>query len=828
MTAKKKGIALLFAVLVFSFVSLFSPIPAAEAEETFLLENYLPQRTLAFCSSGDVARMMQSMEETAIYKIFKEEEVQTFLEDIIKKVEEMLKKVESRIGMSSEELCSFPMGQVGVAFLGMTSTGSDTIPDIVLSVDLREGRSKFEHLYKQLLQYLKEQGKGEFTESSHRFEERTIHHLDLAHGPKVYFTFLMDALVAALNKDSLEQVVSNFTHEKKEVLAENPQFVKTRKMAGVEETSFFLYAAPEAFFSYFQGSLPPDKSEQMKFFGVDSISSFGYGSSFLEGGFRDVFFLDVKERNNFIGKLMECSGKGPLKSLRLVPKESLFFQTFTLNIPKIWDQIFAMIKAFNPAEFKKAEKGMQKFEEASGMDFRNDLLNLIGEEFCMYVTLSATGPIPEIAGMVELKQPEKIDALLKGLLEKFGRDLSLKEITFENCPLRYVESLGPKIPFSPAFAIIEGFLVLGGTPQTVKKAIRQFKGEGESILNNEDFSRLLKLNGIKDPGDLAQITYMDLRKGFSFGYNLAMPFIPLAFAGKKDLPVDFALLPTSDAIARHLFGYISYQRRIENGILSETYSPVGNPFPFLALMGSTFTARAEGSPMLFTKRAPVRKMEKEGIEPEVEVKKVPVEEVGFLGVIIDMSYEGDGALLQRILVGSPAEKSGLKPGDIIVNISGNEVNSGKDLKTVLQSCRVGEEVIVTLQREEEVQRVKAVLDEKKKYLDQLEDLEGKQVPEKEAFEEEKKEEVKKSLDPFAMEITLEVTDTTLEEVFDFISKTSGIKFHVEGEEIKKLSFTGKIVDRKVKWIVELICNLYDLTYSVEGEGGDMVIVIKKK
>ena len=33
------------------------------------------------------------------------------------------------------------------------------------------------------------------------------------------------------------------------------------------------------------------------------------------------------------------------------------------------------------------------------------------------------------------------------------------------------------------------------------------------------------------------------------------------------------------------------------------------------------------------------------------------------------------------------------------------------------------------------------------------------------------------------------------------------------------------MDRKVKYLVDLICNIYDLKYSVKGKGKDMVILI---
>ena len=79
-----------------------------------------------------------------------------------------------------------------------------------------------------------------------------------------------------------------------------------------------------------------------------------------------------------------------------------------------------------------------------------------------------------------------------------------------------------------------------------------------------------------------------------------------------------------------------------------------------------------------------------------------------------------GALIIDIVEGSPAEKAGLRPtrrdrsgaiqlGDLIVGINNTKIASGNDLILELERYRPGDEVEVTLQRDKEEVKVRAVL-----------------------------------------------------------------------------------------------------------------------
>lgn len=88
-------------------------------------------------------------------------------------------------------------------------------------------------------------------------------------------------------------------------------------------------------------------------------------------------------------------------------------------------------------------------------------------------------------------------------------------------------------------------------------------------------------------------------------------------------------------------------------------------------------------------------------------------EYGWLGIGIrdvgeDLSYdlsatfgvlEGNGVLVAEALPDGPAEKAGLKPGDVIVQVGSQRVWEVKDLQRVVRHMAVGDEVTLAILRD---------------------------------------------------------------------------------------------------------------------------------
>ena len=71
-----------------------------------------------------------------------------------------------------------------------------------------------------------------------------------------------------------------------------------------------------------------------------------------------------------------------------------------------------------------------------------------------------------------------------------------------------------------------------------------------------------------------------------------------------------------------------------------------------------------------------------------------------------------GTIVSDIVEGSPAEKSGLESGDVIVAFEGKEIINGAALKNLVSSASPGQKITLTISREGKVQDINVVLEER--------------------------------------------------------------------------------------------------------------------
>jgi membrane-associated protease RseP (regulator of RpoE activity) len=82
----------------------------------------------------------------------------------------------------------------------------------------------------------------------------------------------------------------------------------------------------------------------------------------------------------------------------------------------------------------------------------------------------------------------------------------------------------------------------------------------------------------------------------------------------------------------------------------------------------------------------------------------------YFGMIPEFGQPEDGVKLGGVRAGSPAEKAGLKPGDLIVRFDGKVVRNLEDFVFVLRGKRAGDRVEVVYRRGSELRTTSAVLE----------------------------------------------------------------------------------------------------------------------
>ncbi len=70
-----------------------------------------------------------------------------------------------------------------------------------------------------------------------------------------------------------------------------------------------------------------------------------------------------------------------------------------------------------------------------------------------------------------------------------------------------------------------------------------------------------------------------------------------------------------------------------------------------------------------------------------------------------------GIFIVKIQENSPADKAGIRPGDIIISFNGSKVSTAVDLRTKLNECKVGDTVEITIMRNGAAESKEVTLEE---------------------------------------------------------------------------------------------------------------------
>ncbi|HLY12052.1 MAG TPA: M20/M25/M40 family metallo-hydrolase [Planctomycetota bacterium] len=81
----------------------------------------------------------------------------------------------------------------------------------------------------------------------------------------------------------------------------------------------------------------------------------------------------------------------------------------------------------------------------------------------------------------------------------------------------------------------------------------------------------------------------------------------------------------------------------------------------------------------------------------------------YFGVMPDYGYDGKGVKLQGVAPGSPAEKAGLKEGDLLLSLNGRDFEDIKAYSAIFFGLKPGDEITLGYEREGKRSSVKATL-----------------------------------------------------------------------------------------------------------------------
>lgn len=118
--------------------------------------------------------------------------------------------------------------------------------------------------------------------------------------------------------------------------------------------------------------------------------------------------------------------------------------------------------------------------------------------------------------------------------------------------------------------------------------------------------------------------------------------------------------------------------------------------------GETPTATPEASPTAESAET--------GKTPERQEKETIRRGKGWLGVVLEDAEEG--VRVTAVVPESPADKGGVKEGDVITRVGGNRVRTSSDVSLAMADMGIGEQVLLTLRRNGEDIEIKITVGER--------------------------------------------------------------------------------------------------------------------
>ena len=80
--------------------------------------------------------------------------------------------------------------------------------------------------------------------------------------------------------------------------------------------------------------------------------------------------------------------------------------------------------------------------------------------------------------------------------------------------------------------------------------------------------------------------------------------------------------------------------------------------------------------------------------------------------------ESDGVLISMVNPGEPAEKAGIRAGDVIINFNGKKIKNVRDLQRIVAEAAVSSSAKVDIWRDKKIKKFKVKLAEREKFEDQ--------------------------------------------------------------------------------------------------------------
>jgi hypothetical protein len=386
-------------------------------------ENAVPEDTVLFVNLPNVSLLKERSGETSLAKLFKDEAMKPFVDNLSGEVQLLLDTAEQITSISLTDVLSLPTGQLSIA-VRPDAENSSALPYIYFLADCKGNEEKLKDIITKITTALEENGM-----SKEAVGDLSVYSIgDAAARQQVALGVKGSLLAIGNDPESLGKVISSIESGSSDSLGKSARFGGFRERAG--GTGHFEVYSDLARTVEFASNLGrTEVTTAVSMLGLNAFQSLGI--SILVGENDNDTSMQVivnTEGASQVLNLFKMPAK-PIKPEPWVPADVLSYGSFNWDVDLFYETLVGMVNAVYPGGMEQVEGMLAGPDPANPLlNLKNDLIGPLGNRITVitdYITEESSYN-PRFLIAWELENSQKLTELFDRLLALAGGALPLE------------------------------------------------------------------------------------------------------------------------------------------------------------------------------------------------------------------------------------------------------------------------------------------------------------------------------------------------------------------------------------------------------------------
>ncbi len=570
----------------------------------------LPEDTILYIGAPDLPSAMEAFKTSALFKMWREEEVQEFFEALLEEADKQFQqglaqaKQMHKNGMlpvDPDEILKVKIQGIHVAVTELAldmEKGSKL--NICVCIDFGQTSDKAQAIMAAMLNLAKAQSGGQMPDPTKTQLEGAVMNTltppmlppQMPQGFGIHWAFVNGKFLLGTSQDGMKTIIQGLAKGGLEKnLTTAKAYTAVASKTRPQPRGFEAYLRPEGLWTTlwaglsFAKAMNPGDMEDVDVDGirraVDALGllntkAIGVASSYENGKGVDRWFASTEGEPKGLMNLM-AGGNIDQGQLNYIPKDASSFSITRIEPVVLYDSLMNAVNAYDQKIGDMVQMQLNGMQDALKLNLREDLFANMGPEVLSYAMPVSGNQLPEMGILIKVKDPAKALKVLNTAAQMSQGGFAINEIETEGGKLYGVDMDLPgemaalTAMIEPTFTFHKGYMVVGFNRGDVRAALKMLDGKGgASIKENKAFAPYLE----KIPENVTSLGWQDTAATFEGVYGVvasAAGFIPLP----EEVPLDLGLLPSTETLTQHLFGSLNYSKKLPDGYMTKMIGPVG-------------------------------------------------------------------------------------------------------------------------------------------------------------------------------------------------------------------------------------------------------------